>query len=100
MLHELQALMGSFFLQDFIHFTGWIDRLRGLTSRLEKNYKDLDAFYKEVIDEHLDPQRHKPQEEDIVDVLLHLKKQRWFSVDLTFDHIKALVMVIIIYYFI
>ncbi|KAK4258231.1 hypothetical protein QN277_007703 [Acacia crassicarpa] len=97
MLNELQALMGSFFLQDYIHFTGWIDRLRGLTGRLEKNYKELDEFYKQVIDKHLDPQRRKPQEEeDIVDVLLHLKKQRWFSTDLTFDHIKALVMDVLV----
>ncbi|XP_054820302.1 cytochrome P450 71A1-like [Prosopis cineraria] len=91
MLNELQALLGSFFLSDYIHFTRWIDRLRGLTSRLEKNYKELDAFCEEVIDKHLDSQRHKPQE-DIIDVLLNLKKQRWFSIDLTFDHIKALLM--------
>ncbi|XP_028765916.1 cytochrome P450 83B1-like [Neltuma alba] len=100
MLNELQAMMGSFFLSDYIHFTGWIDSLRGLTSRLEKNYKELDAFYKKVIDDHLDPQRHKPQEENIIDVLLHLKKQRWFSFHLTLDHIKALLMVILQFYFI
>ncbi|XP_054782715.1 cytochrome P450 71A1-like [Prosopis cineraria] len=92
MMTEFQELMGTFFMSDYIHFTGWIDSLKGLTGRLERNFKDLDAFYQQVIDEHLDPQRPKPQEEDIVDVFLRLKNQPWFSINLTFDHLKALLM--------
>ncbi|KAF7825350.1 Cytochrome P450 83B1 [Senna tora] len=92
LLIEMQALLGTFFFSDYIPFMGWMDRVRGLIGRLEKNFKDLDEFYQQVIDEHLHPQRMKPQEEDIIDVLLHLKNQRSFSVDLTFDHIKALLM--------
>ena len=92
LLNEQQALMATFFFTDYIPFLGWIDRLRGLISRLEKNFKDLDNLYQEVIDEHLDPNR-KAEDEDIVDVLFHLKKQRSFSIDLTFDHIKAVLMV-------
>jgi hypothetical protein len=43
----------------------------------------------------LDPNRQQiADEEDIVDVLLQLKKQRLFSFDLTFDHIKGVLMVL------
>ncbi|KAF7825349.1 cytochrome P450 83B1-like [Senna tora] len=89
---ELQAMVGTFFISDYIPFMGWMDRVRGLIGRLEKNFKEFDEFYQQVIDEHLHPQRKKLEEEDIIDVLLHLKKQRSFSVDLTFDRIKALLV--------
>jgi len=93
MLHEFEALLTAFFVSDYIPFMGWIDKLSGLRARLERNFKAMDAFYQEVIDEHLDPNRQHTDGEFIVDVLLQLKKQRLFSIDLTFDHIKGVLMV-------
>lgn len=49
-------------------------------------------FYQEIIDEHLDPKRPKQEQEDITVVLLRLQRERLFSVDLTWDHIKAVLM--------
>ncbi|XP_058752159.1 cytochrome P450 83B1-like [Vicia villosa] len=92
MLHEFGAMMTAFFVCDYIPFMGWIDRLSGLRARLERNFKEMDEFYQEVIDEHLDPNREHGDEEVIVDVLLQLKKGRLFSIDLTFDHIKGVLM--------
>ncbi|KAI5391571.1 cytochrome P450 83B1 [Lathyrus oleraceus] len=92
MLHEFEAMMSSFFVSDYIPFMGWIDKVTGLRARLERNFKEMDEFYQEVIDEHLDPNRQHTDEEVIVDVLLQLKKQRLFSIDLTFDHIKGVLM--------
>ncbi|XP_048494564.1 6,7,8-trihydroxycoumarin synthase isoform X2 [Beta vulgaris subsp. vulgaris] len=69
-------------------------RLNGNLSRLEKTFKDLDAFYEEIISDHLDPNRTKSEQEDIIDVLLNLRKERSF--ELTLDHIKALLMNIFI----
>ncbi|KAK7349661.1 hypothetical protein VNO77_07203 [Canavalia gladiata] len=92
LLNECQAMLGTLFVSDYIPFLGWIDRLRGLHGRLERIFKQLDEFYQEVIDEHMDPNRNTPQEEDIIDVLLQLKKQRLFTEDLTIDHIKAVFM--------
>ncbi|KAK7390167.1 hypothetical protein VNO78_25466 [Psophocarpus tetragonolobus] len=92
LLNEVQALWATLFFSDYIPFLGWIDKLRGLHARLERTFKEMDKFYQEVIDEHLDPNRKTPEEEDITDVLLQLKKQRSFSVDLTNDHIKAVLM--------
>ena len=64
-----------------------------LHARRERNFKVLNEFYQEVIDEHMNPNRKTPENEDIVDVLLQLKKQRSFFVDLSNDHIKAVLMV-------
>ncbi|KAJ1383699.1 Cytochrome P450 [Sesbania bispinosa] len=94
MLNEFQAMMTAFFVSDYIPFMGWIDKLIGLHARLERNFKELDKFYQEVIDEHMDPNyRNQTEEEVIVDVLLRLKEQGSFSIDLTFDHIKGVLMV-------
>ena len=89
----LLAMMAAFFVTDYIPFLGWIDRLSGLHARLERIFKEMDDFYHEVINEHMDPNRKTLEEEDIIDILLQLKKQRSFSIDLTYDHIKAVFMV-------
>ncbi|KAF7844855.1 cytochrome P450 83B1-like [Senna tora] len=96
LLNELQALMASFFVSDFIPFFGWIDKLSGLYSRLDKTFKELDSFFEEILNEHLHPNTQKSfdhhEEEDFIDVLLHLKNQNSFSFDFTYDHIKAITM--------
>ncbi|XVF82316.1 hypothetical protein PTKIN_Ptkin16aG0036700 [Pterospermum kingtungense] len=92
LLNETQALSAIFFYSDFIPFMGWVDRVSGLLGRLEKCFKDLDNFYQELIDEHLDPNRQKPEQEDILDVLLQIWRDRAFQIDLTFDHIKAVLL--------
>ncbi|OIV98726.1 hypothetical protein TanjilG_24897 [Lupinus angustifolius] len=70
----------------------------GSLTRLENIFKELDVFFQEVIDEHLDPKREKVtiEEEDVVDVLLELKKQGHLSIHLTNNHIKAIIMDILV----
>ncbi|XP_020235880.1 cytochrome P450 83B1 [Cajanus cajan] len=92
LLNECQAMWGTLFFSDYIPFLGWIDKLRGLHARLERIFKELDTFYQEVIDEHMNPNRKTPEHEDIIDVLFQMKKQHSFSVDITNDHIKAIIM--------
>ncbi|KAJ6330830.1 hypothetical protein OIU76_009429 [Salix suchowensis] len=77
---------------DYFPYMGWVDSLTGLARRLEKNFKEFDAFYQQIIDEHLDPNRSKPEHEDILDVLLQIYKDRPYKTQLTFDHIKAILM--------
>ncbi|KAG5053863.1 hypothetical protein JHK85_006373 [Glycine max] len=96
LLNELQAMMSTFFVSDYIPFTGWIDKLKGLHARLERNFKEFDKFYQEVIDEHMDPNRQQMEEHDMVDVLLQLKNDRSLSIDLTYDHIKGVLMDILV----
>ncbi|CAL5440691.1 unnamed protein product [Camellia sinensis] len=51
LLNEVQAMMGSFF----------------------KNFKELDLFYQDFIDDHLNPKRTEFMQEDMLDILLQLK---------------------------
>jgi len=82
-----------FFTDYFPFIGGWLDKLTGQSSRLEKLFKDMDEFYEEIINNHLDPSRPEDDNhEDIIDVLLQLRKERRFSFELTLDHIKAVLM--------
>ncbi|XP_027906901.1 cytochrome P450 83B1-like [Vigna unguiculata] len=94
---ECQAMVAIPFFSDYIPFMGWIDKLRGLHARLQRSFKEMDNFYQQVIDEHMaDSHEKTPQEEDIVDVLLRLKKHNSFPIDFTNDNIKAAIMNILI----
>ncbi|CBI19818.3 unnamed protein product, partial [Vitis vinifera] len=92
--HELlggvQTMSMAFFFSDHFPLMGWVDKLTGMIARLEKIFEELDLFCQEIIDEHLDPNRSKLEQEDITDVLLRLQKDRSSTVDLTWDHIKAM----------
>jgi len=69
--------------------------LTGLSYRLEKSSKEFDAFYEGIIDDNLDPNRPQPEREDtILDFLLQIHKEGSFKVQLTLDHIKAILTVI------
>lgn len=95
-MHEAHGILGSFFASDFFPCVGWIvDRVTGVHGRLERIFDIWDAFYQQVIDDHLDSERGKKEddEEDIVDVLLKLSKNAQSSFEITHDHIKAILMV-------
>ncbi|KAK8999120.1 hypothetical protein V6N11_070297 [Hibiscus sabdariffa] len=94
LLEESEAMFSSFSFADYFPFMGWADRFTGFLTRLERTFKELDTFYQQLIDEHLDPSRSKPEQEDIVDVLLRIRTDPDFPFDLTIDHIKAILMVI------
>jgi hypothetical protein len=71
-LEETQRLLGAFFVADYMPWLGWLDALRGLRRRLERNFRELDAFYEKVIDEHIEKGAKSKEEGDLVDVLLRL----------------------------
>ncbi|XP_049370052.1 6,7,8-trihydroxycoumarin synthase-like [Solanum verrucosum] len=92
LVEESAAMMTSFFVSDFFPSLNWIDKLTGLTNRLDKSFKELDEIYEELIEQHLNPNRPKSMEGDILDVLLQLKKEKSTPIDLTLEDIKAIVM--------
>lgn len=94
LLNETQAIFLSFFVSDYIPFMGWVDKLTGAIARVDNTFKALDEFFEQVLKEHLNPNNRKKddEEKDIVDVLLELKNQGRLSIDLTNNHIKAVVM--------
>ncbi|CAI9094360.1 OLC1v1030085C1 [Oldenlandia corymbosa var. corymbosa] len=91
-LHECQALLAGFFVSDYLPFLSWMDKLSGMFERLEKNAKELDLFYQELIDEHLNPNRPDAMKDDILDLLIHFKEEQSSSIDFSWDHIKAMLM--------
>ncbi|XP_057974555.1 6,7,8-trihydroxycoumarin synthase-like [Malania oleifera] len=91
LLNEAEALASSIFVSDYFSFMGWVDKLTGLCGRVDKNFRELDLIFQEIIDEHLDPKRLRFEQEDIVDILLQLRSDQLFTSDLTFDQIKALI---------
>ncbi|KAJ9567573.1 hypothetical protein OSB04_003539 [Centaurea solstitialis] len=95
LIGELQATITTFFIVDLwpgLPFADLIDKLTGKMDRLEKCFHDLDSFYQELIDEHLDPRNSKANEDhDIIDILIQLKKDQVLKpFELTSDHIKAM----------
>lgn len=51
--NETEGMLGSFFFSDYFPFMGWIDKFRGTIARLQNNFKEFDAFYQKLMDEHL-----------------------------------------------
>uniref|UniRef100_A0A1D1XU88 Cytochrome P450 71A1 n=1 Tax=Anthurium amnicola TaxID=1678845 RepID=A0A1D1XU88_9ARAE len=88
-LMETQALCVEFFVGDYFPWFGWVDSLSGMRARLEKNFTELDTFYREVIQSHADPATPEDDEEDLVDVLLRLRKE----CHVTEDNVKGVIMV-------
>ncbi|XP_021851292.2 5-OH-xanthotoxin synthase [Spinacia oleracea] len=94
-IREAEEMFTTFFFSDYFPcIIGWLDKLTGKFSKLERTFKDLDEFFEEIINDHLDQNKPESEREDFVDVLLQLMKER--SLELTLDHIKAVLMVILI----
>ncbi|CAI0399183.1 unnamed protein product [Linum tenue] len=93
---EAGAMFTGFFFSDRFPILGFLDRFTGMMGRLEKNCRELDAFYQDFIDQHLDPKRVESEHKDVLDVLLGVMNEEPDKVQLTFDHIKAILMDIFI----
>jgi 4-hydroxyphenylacetaldehyde oxime monooxygenase len=96
-LYVYGYIMASFSAEDFFpNAVGrLVDRLAGVVARRERIFKDLDAFYEMVIDQHMDPTRAKPENDgDLVDVLIDLwKEQRGGTFRFTREHVKSMIIV-------
>nr|AYM55651.1 cytochrome p450 [Croton stellatopilosus] len=93
LLRETEHLFTSLFVSDYFVFGRFIDKLSGLMHRLEKNFKELDNFLDNIIQEHLhSTTSNAHKQEDIIDILLQILKDGSSKVDLTLNHIKAVLM--------
>lgn len=93
LVQEAQAILAGVFWADYFPLLGWMDKVTGMVSRLEKCFENLDSFYQELIDEHISSNRPQSMEGDILDILIKLKEGNTSSVDITWDSIKAMLMV-------
>ncbi|KAK6780686.1 hypothetical protein RDI58_022870 [Solanum bulbocastanum] len=92
LLKVTEEMLACFFVSDYFPLLGWMDKFSGKINKLEKNFKNLDEFYEGLIEQHLNPNRPKSMEGDIIDVLLQLMKEKSTSIDLTIDNIKGIIM--------
>ncbi|XP_071729231.1 6,7,8-trihydroxycoumarin synthase-like [Rutidosis leptorrhynchoides] len=95
LLLQCQVSFTNFYYRDLFPLMGWLDKLNGSIGKLEKIFKDMDELYQELIDEHLNQNKQNKMQEDMVDILLKLKEENSDSY-LTFEHIKAVLMNILL----
>ncbi|KAI3849199.1 hypothetical protein MKW92_046593, partial [Papaver armeniacum] len=90
-LLETMAVISGFTASDYFPSVGWIfDRITGVHGRIEKCFHDFDDFFQQIIDMHLNRERQKSEHEDLIDGLMKIKKDGTSTIDLTNDHIKAI----------
>ncbi|XP_047946941.1 6,7,8-trihydroxycoumarin synthase-like [Salvia hispanica] len=90
LLTELGTLLTAFFVSDYFPALSWVDRVSGLTKRLDCAFEKLDAFYQELIDDHLGRGRAQMDDQDHI-----LGMQIKFELDSgkpNWDRVKALLM--------
>ncbi|KAI3900366.1 hypothetical protein MKW92_041946 [Papaver armeniacum] len=93
-LYEVMVVLSGFSGSDFFPKVGWIiDTITGSHGIIEKCFHELDEFFQQIVDQHRDPERLKPEHHDIIDVLLKLEKHQTSTIRLTNEHIKAILMV-------
>uniref|UniRef100_A0ACD5WI61 Uncharacterized protein n=1 Tax=Avena sativa TaxID=4498 RepID=A0ACD5WI61_AVESA len=69
-----------------------LDHLTGFIARRERIFKQLDTFFEMVIQQHLEPNRPRPENGgDLIDVLIALWKKPDQTFSFTKDHVKAVI---------
>ncbi|RZC73182.1 hypothetical protein C5167_048659 [Papaver somniferum] len=95
---DVFRLLGAFSFGDYFPSLGWLDVVSGLTSKLKKVSQELDAFFDQVIDEHL--LRHSKLQDghgqvedmnklDLTDILLLSRKD---NPNISRDNVKAIIL--------
>ncbi|RZC79467.1 hypothetical protein C5167_003748 [Papaver somniferum] len=91
---DVLTLMGAFSVGDYFPAFGWVDGLTGLTGRMDKTHTELDAFFDQVIEDHLNNKlgSSNHDHETIIDTLLRVQKDKTTNITLVRDNIKAIVL--------
>ncbi|KAJ9698657.1 hypothetical protein PVL29_007631 [Vitis rotundifolia] len=92
-LVEAMRVLEAFSAEDFFPTGGWIiDAMSGLRAKRKNCFQNLDGYFQMVIDDHLDPTRPKPEQEDLVDVFIRFLEDPKGPFQFTNDRIKAMLM--------
>ena len=89
--------LASFSFRDYFPSLGWLDVLTGVTSRLKRTFKEIDAFFELVIKEHknkmLTTDGGHSNQKNFLGILLKLQEDSMLDFDLNNDSIKAILLV-------
>ncbi|KZV18242.1 hypothetical protein F511_28108 [Dorcoceras hygrometricum] len=91
-LLEVQHLVGEINVADVFPWLAWVNKFNGVDRRCDKNFQELNDFLDKVIEEHLDPARPKPDQEDILDVLLRVQEDPNQEITLKDENVKGVVL--------
>ncbi|XP_052207750.1 cytochrome P450 71B10-like isoform X1 [Diospyros lotus] len=92
-IDDTMVLLSGLAASDFFPAAGGVlDWVTGLRRKVDKTFRNLDAFLEAALEAHLDPAWRPKQHEDIIDVMLGLAKDRTTVVHLTKDHMKAILL--------
>ena len=91
-------LLGSSVIGDFIPWLEWLGRVNGICGRAERVFKQLDEFFDEVVDEHVNKRDHDDDvdgeaQNDFVDILLSIQRTNAVGFEIDRTTIKALILV-------
>ncbi|CAI9108609.1 OLC1v1008255C1 [Oldenlandia corymbosa var. corymbosa] len=97
---EFTELVATFNVGDYIPWLGWINRINGLESRVNRVAKELDAYFDAVLEEGTFRRRSEAPEtidgdknqQNFVDVLLDLRHKSAAGLALQRDSLKAIVL--------
>lgn len=89
MLLEMQHLAAEFNVANVFPWLAWVNKFNGVERRIDKIFMETHAFFDKVMEEHRDPERPKPDQEDIIDVLLRIQKDPNKEIELKDEHVKG-----------
>ncbi|KAM3355946.1 hypothetical protein P3S68_022660 [Capsicum galapagoense] len=90
-MRTVAGAAGVFDLANLFPSVKMIHFISGLKYKLRKMHDEVDVLLEEIINEH-EFQDSENTEEDIVDVLLRLQKSQNFSIPITRDKIKCIII--------
>ncbi|KAF5726712.1 putative cytochrome P450 [Tripterygium wilfordii] len=94
-VHECEAVLGSFSAQEYLPYVGWIvDRLTGHQARLDRVFHKMDSFFEHVIEDHIASGNAEKDQEDIVDLMIRMQRDQTEhrTTRLTKDNIKGVLL--------
>ncbi|XP_048441288.1 cytochrome P450 71B34-like [Pyrus x bretschneideri] len=78
LLHDIETMLGGMSgAEYFPAWIGWIiDRVTGVQKKFDRITRELDAFFQQLVDDHLTAGRKQEEHEDIIDALLRTLKEQ------------------------
>lgn len=90
---EFSEILGSLGFEDFVPWLGWIDRFTGFDEKINRVGKGLDDFLESVIHERLESEDQDSSQENFLDILLQVYKDKASEFSIDRENIKALILV-------
>ncbi|KAB1217262.1 Cytochrome P450 71A1 [Morella rubra] len=91
---RVMLIFTAFCLGDFFPSLGWVDVLTGVIPNMKALFKELDAFFDQVVEEHktMKSEDGQANRRDFVGILLKLQKDGMLDFELTQDDLKAILL--------